>query len=253
MDNKLKIWELPDEKTILEATKEITKYIRFLHPDIVKKIVDNNNENLNKWKKGLKSKGVDADIYLWEDCAVCFPGVRRYKGSERSTSFRQKDIDTSSLNAIYIDDNDYPKHLWSYLFTNKPFRKQGPIGYTLAHLIDHNDFTINRRNHELEIESTLPFYGLFTSITNTVYLPNNLYKPTDFNKKVRLMIMNRAAYLYKDICALLPNGFTIPEIDVNDPWHIDNFEWADLYEGNLVNVDNFVKYRNEKMDEFLDR
>ena len=35
---------------------------------------------------------------------------------------------------LSLDDNDYPKHLWSFVFTGRPFRKRGPAGYQLAHL-----------------------------------------------------------------------------------------------------------------------
>jgi hypothetical protein len=87
-------------------------------------------------------------------------------------------------NALKLDDNDYPKHVWSFIFRGKPFQKHGPSGYSLAHLVDHKNYK-NRGQEEItnnysdEI-TDLTLFGLYTSVTNTVYMPNGLIRPTDF-------------------------------------------------------------------------
>ena len=87
---------------------------------------------------------------------------------------------------LALDDNDYPKHLWAFAFTGKPFRKRGPNGYQLAHLYDHKEHG-NRWREELDIppgaKEPEPPYGLFTSAANAAYVPDAFLRPTDFSPK----------------------------------------------------------------------
>ena len=92
---------------------------------------------------------------------------------------------------LSLDDNDYPKHLWSFVFTGKPFRKRGPDGYQLAHLFDHKEYG-NRWCDELDAppgvgEPVLP-YGLFTSVANSVYAPGAFLRPTDLSPRLRVSV-----------------------------------------------------------------
>lgn len=71
-------WILPTEEESYLLAKTITKYIRFLSPDIIQSIVIKNEEI--KEALSYKLKGIDPDLYLWEKSTCCFPGVRRYAG-----------------------------------------------------------------------------------------------------------------------------------------------------------------------------
>ena len=129
-------WILPTEELYLLA-KTITKYIRFLSPDIIQSIVIKNEEIKEALSYKLKLKGVDPDLYLWEKSSCCFPGVRRYAGSSEISAYKKHSEIDKIKDAIAIDDNDYPKQIWSFIFRAAKYSKKGPEGYSLAHLVDH--------------------------------------------------------------------------------------------------------------------
>ena len=123
-------------------------------------------------------------------------------------------LDSAQLGALALDDNDYPKQIWSFLFRGKKFSKFGPEGYSLAHLADHKEYN-NRFAQDFEVaelESRNRFlYGLYTCPTNTVYIPSSLIKPTDFAGTIRGLLMRRAEDLYGGFCNLLPDFLRIPK------------------------------------------
>ena len=141
-------------------------FVRFLDPGIVGAVVEDNRRFGGEWSTSLEAHGIDPAIYLWEGPPCAFPGVRRYAGSTEIAVFRKRaESSEAPPQCLSLDDNDYPKHLWSFVFTGKPFRKRGPDGYQLAHLFDHKEYG-NRWCDELDAppgvgEPVLP-YGLFT-------------------------------------------------------------------------------------------
>ena len=162
----------------------------------------------SEWSISLEALGIDPAIYLWEGSPCAFPGVRRYAGSTEIAVFRKRtESSEAPPQCLSLDDNDYPKHLWSFVFTGKPFRKRGPDGYQLAHLFDHKEYG-NRWRDELDAppgveEPVLP-YGLFTSAANAVYAPGAFLRPTDLSPRLRSLIQRRAQQLYGNI--LLPGA-----------------------------------------------
>ena len=167
--------------------------------------------------------------------------------------FRTSSI-SSIEDAIALDDNDFPKQIWSFVFRDKQFSKYGPTGYSLAHLIDHKkeknrmrDEFIFTDNHVFE----KPFYGLYTCATNSVYIPNNLMKPTDFNGEIRNLLIRKAESLYGKICNLVP-----PYVKVKEPsdpkWNIENFEWSAPV-GTTENLDDFFSFREKKLNELFNK
>ena len=101
------VWPTPSDEDLLELARAMTPFVRFLDPA----------------------------IYLWEGSPCAFPGVRRYAGSTEIAAFRKRAAaDEAPRQCLALDDNDYPKHLWAFAFSGKPFRKRGPTGYQLAHL-----------------------------------------------------------------------------------------------------------------------
>ena len=200
---------------------------------------------------------IDPDIYLWESSPCAFPGVRRYAGSQEIAQFRKRAGDSPERPAdcLRLDDNDYPKHIWAFVFTGKAFRKLGPQGYQLAHLADHKVHG-NRWREEFAVESTtnpppdrLSLFGLYTSPSNLAYVPSNFLKPTDFSGTLRALLLSRAYQLYGSIARLAPTPL-VERTELNSKLHPDNFQWGDCV-GAVEHVDAFLKFRKQRMDELI--
>ncbi len=242
------IWDTPNEEDILQMAHVITQYTRFIHPDIVKIIVEDNEKMFPIWKPMLENFGVITDTYMWDKGTCLFPGIRRHEGASEIANKRTKSLDLDNENAIYLDDNDYPKHLWSFILFGKQFSKKGPIGYQLAHILDHKKNN-NRLGSELGLDSDIILPGLFTAPTNTCYVPIELMKPTDGNEKLRNLLFLKAKDLYRDV-NILPNQY-ISRINNDSPkWDIKNFKWAEPV-GNINHVEAFLAYRRKKMGDLF--
>lgn len=247
-------WPLPTEDTLLALAKKLTPFVRFLHPDIVAAVVDSNESHRQSWASQLRSSGIDPDIYLWEKSPCAFPGVRRYAGSKEIAQFRGhtgSKIDQPEQ-ALSLDDNDFPKHLWSIIFRGKPFQKFGPGGYALAHLADHKTYK-NRWTEEFEASNAenIPeyFYGFYTSAANTVYVPTNFLKPTDFNDTMRTMLQRKAEDLYGAFCNIAPPPLRVRS-SASPEWEIDNFTWGEPV-GTDERINDFLNYREKVIDDLL--
>ena len=201
-------WPQPKDEDLLELARAMAPFVRFLDPGIVGAVVEDNRRFGGEWSTSLEALGIDPAIYLWEGSPCAFPGVRRYAGSTEIAVFRKRaESSEAPPQCLSLDDNDYPKHLWSFVFTGRPFRKRGPDGYQLAHLFDHKEYG-NRWRDELDAppgveEPVLP-YGLFTSVANSVYAPGAFLRPTDLSPRLRSLIQRRTQQLYGDICCLVP-------------------------------------------------
>jgi len=244
-------WQLPSTEELLRLAKITTAYARFLHPDIVRRLVADNELHRGGWSERLRSHGINADLYLWENSACLFAGVRRYAGSTEIAQHRGRLEAGKPIEALVLDDNDYPKHIWSFVFNGHPFRKRGRSGYSLAHLVDHKVYK-NRQTQELNDtgESEPPaLFGLYTSVTNTVYLPNNLMRPTDFSPEIRGLIQRRAHALYGGFCNLLPPHRAF-RTDATNLWALEEFEWAEPV-GATDNLPAFLHFRETRMEALL--
>ena len=198
---------------------------------------------------------MDDAAYLWERSPCAFPGVRRYAGSREIDGYRgHTQLDSAQLGALALDDNDYPKQIWSFVFRSKQFSKFGPEGYSLAHLADHKDHN-NRFAQDFEVaevENRSRFlYGLYTCPTNTVYIPSSLIKPTDFAGTIRGLLMRRAEDLYGEFCNLLPDFLRIPK-SVSPDWAVDQFSWADPV-GTTNHIEAFLEFRNDRMTKLIEK
>lgn len=239
-------WDSPSEDVMLALAKTITKYIKFLSPAIILAIVKDNNANFENWKMQLDAKNIEWEKYLWIDGACMFPGVRRHEGKLEINKKHKNITPDDELNALYIDDNDFPKHLWAYIFTGVKFRKSGPKNYQLAHILDYKKYK-NRLKEELGLEEELILPGLFTSATNICYVPTAFLKLTDFNDAIRKLIFYKSLDLYSNICKLLPSKVNIPEQKPDDIWNVKNFEWAETV-GDILHINEFINFRNDKME-----
>lgn len=241
-------WELPTEEDNYQLAKILTKYVRFLLPDIVQRVVENNELIRKDICKKLDSKGINSELYMWEKCSCCFPGIRRYAGSVEISAFKKLSKIEKIEDAIVLDDNDYPKQIWSFIFRRSQFSKYGPDGYGLAHLVDHKKAN-NRMSEEFTFENNIflekPLYGLYTCASNSVFIPNNLIKPTDFNSSIRNLLFRKAKSLYGSFCNLVPQFIKFKE-NTDEKWNIENFEWAEPV-GKTDNMNAFLEFRKNKL------
>ena len=244
-------WPQPNDEDLLALARATAPFIRFLDPRIVGAVVEDNRRHGPEWRSALDALGVDPDIYLWEGSPCAFPGIRRYAGSTEIAVFRKRATpDSAPPHCLALDDNDYPKHLWAFIFTDKPFRKKGPTGYQLAHLLDHKKAG-NRWRDELVCPSEPPLpYGLFTSAANAIYVPAAFLRPTDFSTKLRNLVQRRAQQLYGDVCRLVPPPFAVRPSE-DSVWALDNFPWSAPV-GNMDRVLDFLGFRRERMGELID-
>lgn len=253
-NNRLKwpSWQQPGENEVLQLVKMTTKYIRFLHPQIVEAVANDNYRQREAWCYELEARGIDPELYLWEGSPCAFPGVRRYTGTGEHGRLRDKNDDYSDIgDVIAIDDNNYPKHIWSFVLRDTQFSTPGPEGYRLAHLIDHKDYK-NRMRDELVSDSldlSIALPGLYTCPSNTVFICSGLLLPTDFNAALRSLMQRRALHLYENCCNILPEGIHIPP-ETNKAWSVDSFEWADCV-GDSTYIEDFLDFRKKKIQELL--
>ena len=126
------VWPTPSDEDLRELARAMTPFVRFLDPGIVYAIAEDNRRMEADWSSRLEVLGIDPAIYLWESSPCTFPGVRRYAGSTENAVFRQRAAaDEVPPQCLALDDNDYPKHLWAFAFTGKPFRKRGRTATSL--------------------------------------------------------------------------------------------------------------------------
>lgn len=244
------IWGQPSSAEVLALAHIAIPYVRFLDPEIVRAVVEDTERNRTEWVSALKSKQIDPMCYLWEGSPCAFPGVRRYAGSQEIAAHRgHVELNkTKSTNALALDDNDYPKQIWSFVFRGKKFSKQGPASYALAHLADHKDYR-NRFGQDFEVieadESNRSMFGLYTCISNTVYIPTTLIKPTDFVGTIRALLIRRAQEMYGSICQILPPFLRIPSAPSRD-WSVGEFRWAEPV-GSTKFIKSFLDFRNDRL------
>ena len=249
-------WEVPGEDDILRLAQALTPFVQFLHPDIINAITEDNELMRAEWSSKMIDAGVDPEIYLWVNSPCGFPGIRRHAGSQEIAEFRGKAaIKNKALyQALRLDDNDAPKHLWSFIFRGKKFQKFGPPGYSLAHLADHKDYN-NRTSDEFPSISGSQdppkhFFGLYSSPANTVFIPNNYLKPTDTNYTIRWILQQRAESLYGKICTLVPPPLQLKKPDEATEWNSEKFKWSEPV-GNMDNVSEFLTFRRDLLNKLL--
>ena len=181
--------------------------------------------------------------------------MRRYAGSREIAAHRghaQLD-ENQSINALTLDDNDYPKQIWSFVFRGAQFSKFGPADYALAHLADHKDHG-NRFAKDFQVteagDGPRALFGLYTCPSNTVYTPVSLIKPTDFVGTIRALLVRRAQELYGSFCEILPPYLRIPQPASSD-WNVSEFKWSDPV-GTTEHIQSFLAFRNERLKKLIE-
>ena len=248
-------WDQPGSAEVLALAHATAPFVRFLSPAIVQAVVEDNELHRIEWTEALQARGIDPAAYLWERSPCAFPGVRRYAGSREIAAHRgHAQLDESqSVSALALDDNDYPKQIWSFVFRGAPFSKFGPADYALAHLADHKDHG-NRFAIDFEVTETgddpRGLFGLYTCPSNTVYTPLRLIKPTDFVGTIRALLVRRAQELYGSFCEILPPFLRIPQPSSSD-WNVNEFKWSDPV-GTTEHVQSFLVFRNDRLRKLIE-
>jgi hypothetical protein len=246
-------WEQPTEAAILALAHMVTPLIRFLHPQIVLALVEDNGRERAAWQATLGARGINTDDYLWLGSATAFPGVRRYAGKAELRRFQQ-DHGMDMEGVLRLDDNHYPKQIWSFTLRGRPFQNFGPDGYQLAHLVDHKAY--DHRGAE-ELVGSLPenvgsigIPGLFTSVTNAAYVPTTFLRPTDFSGLLRNLLQRRAAELYGCFCRLLPGELEFKRAS-SPAWETSAFTWSDPV-GTTDHLTAFLDFRRTELQRLFD-
>jgi hypothetical protein len=248
-------WDQPGTAEVLALARATTPFVRFLSPDVVRSVVEDNEKYRDEWTEALQARQIDPVAYLWERSSCAFPGVRRYAGSREIAAHRGHTQleERQSVNALALDDNDYPKQIWSFVFRGAQFSKFGPSGYALAHLADHKEYG-NRYKTDFEMtaaeKSTPPLFGLYTCLSNTVYTPLSLIKPTDFVGTIRSLLIRRAQQLYREVCQILPPFLRVPDAPSAE-WNVNEFKWADPV-GTTQYMQSFLAFRRDRIRKLID-
>ncbi len=243
-------WEIPNDDELYSLISIVLSYVKFLSPEIIEKIAEDNNKNREEWRNLLITNNIDPDIYLWENSPCAFPGIRRHAGAAEIANFKGKGkiIAGRIPDALRLDDNSFPKEIWSFVFRGRKFQNFGPNDYSLAHLADHKDYK-NRVIDDFRILSDAlnkKFYGLYTCPTNTVFIPTSLIRPTDFSFHIRKILINRSASLYGRSCQIIPPWLELLD-EPDDKWKHKNFSWSDPV-GTINNLEDFLIYRKELIE-----
>ena len=248
-------WDQPGTAEVLALARATTPFVRFLSPYIVRSVVEDNEKYRDEWTEALQARQIDPAAYLWERSSCAFPGVRRYAGGREIAAHRGhvQLEERRSVNALVLDDNDYPKQIWSFVFRGAQFSKFGPSGYALAHLADHKEHG-NRYKTDFEVievgKSTPPLFGLYTCLSNTVYTPLSLIKPTDFVGTIRSLLIRRAQQLYGEVCQILPPFLRVPDAPSAE-WNVNEFKWADPV-GTTQHMQSFLAFRRDRIRKLID-
>lgn len=246
-------WDQPDPEQVLTLARLTVPFVRFLNPDVVRSVVEDNERHRAMWIEALQSRQIDPAAYLWDRSPCAFPGVRRSAGSKEIAAHKgHTRLDENQSNtALKLDDNDYPKQLWSFVFRGSQFSKKGPESYSLAHLADHKDHG-NRFGQDFEVTDgglTHRLFGLYTCPSNTAYIPRTLIKPTDFDGTIRALLVRRAQQLYGEFCEMLPPFLRIPEASSAE-WNVDEFTWADPV-GTTKHIKSFLAFRRDRLAKLI--
>ena len=244
-------WCQPDDEALLVLAQAMAKMARFLDPDIVDKVVEDNQYMGANWSAKLKGLGIEPDHYLWEKSPCAFPGVRRFAGRKENGMFRGGGPRAARPPCLALDDNDYPKQLWAFVFTGEErHRWGGPEGYHFAHLLDHKTYGQRWRRELVPSDVKEPgLHGLFTSAANTVYVPSAFMRPTDFSPELRSLFQRRAQKLYGDICRIVPPPLQLRQSQ-ESKWDVDRFSWSRPV-GCKDNVPLFLEFRRRKMEKLF--
>ncbi|HEX7413322.1 MAG TPA: hypothetical protein VF411_04690 [Bacteroidia bacterium] len=243
-------WATPSNESQIQLAKILLPHIKVLSPEIVKVIVEENNNKLAEWTNEFNNIGIRADIYLWKNSPITFPGIRRHVGKDEEMTVKKSRTNARANDALLLDDNSFPKELWSYVLRGRKADKNGPSNYSLAHILDHKDYK-SKNEYELKGFKTSGenlYAGLYSSCANTIWVPNNLLKPTDHKGNLRKLLIQIIDKYYNSVCTILPHDSSLDLENIEDEWKLDNFPKPEIV-GNIDKAKDFIAYRNKIIDD----
>jgi hypothetical protein len=238
-------WEMIPDPKLEQIFKDTAQYIRFLDPRIIEAVVKDNKKNHSELWDILEKSNIDPSIYLWEGSACAFPGARRGTGKYEKKASVVKMEERGDKQCLYFDNNLCPRQIWSYVFLGKAYPNKGPQKYSLAHLAAHKDYNKDQIREELTLEREIKeneLSGLFSAANNSCYSPSSVMKPTDYNVKLRKVLLKKAHDLYKDSCLFFPPGINLKEFEEGEVWDFDKDIWSDPV-GDTENLEQFFEFR----------
>jgi hypothetical protein len=245
-------WQGPSRELVRGIVSKLTPFIRFLSAEVIEAVVQDNEQHHPRWSEFLAERGITPAIYLWPGSPCAYPGVRRLTGGSEKRGEVERAAQAQKQ-AVYLDDNHKPREVWALTLRGARSNGEGPSGFQLAHLFAHKDYNREQIQSEIQPGGSVPteyaWAGLFTSVANTVYTPNSIFRPTDLDAGVRTLIQEQARRLYGSVCTLLPwdsKPFAPPE------WDPGEFEWAAPV-GTRKDVRAFLEFRASEMGSLLDR
>lgn len=169
-----------------------------LHPDIVKYISTSNLKFKEEFQE-YSPKGLDIQEFLFENSDCVFPGSRRNINKESKKAKWKNNV---YEDGTILNDNTFPRHLWSFLVCGKSYSSRswtdtGLNAFELAHVFGHKvDETSLEKRCFKRFEEDIKPYALFTSASNVVLIPSGLTKPTDKLESIKLCYYQRHIDLY---------------------------------------------------------
>lgn len=237
----------PFENYSKSVEKEIAialgKVCHHIHPKIIKKITEANKQ----FKLEFENLPVEinSDIFFYEGSDCVFPGVRRHINKEKIGNWKNNICNSDNM---ILNDNTFPRHIWTFLSMNRQYdanswKESGLEQFELAHIFGHktDEKMLEEKVFRDYNTEKLPF-GLFTSASNVVLIPNGLMKPTDKFESIKIVFYKRHIELYgnnlyseKELLEeLVPSWYS--EINWLEPQLPDNWE---------EKIENLLSYRQK--------
>jgi hypothetical protein len=122
-----------------EVATAIAKVAYFVSPKVVQRITELNCTWRAEFKANFGSRLDDVSAYFYSDSACVFPGVRR-PSTEAERKLKKFRYDETAK--AILDDNSFPRQVWSFLCTGKKhshggqhWKKSGLGRFELAHVL----------------------------------------------------------------------------------------------------------------------
>lgn len=85
------VWTQPNDDDALMLAKIVARFARFLQPEIVRAVVDDNERHLHDWSEGLRRWGIDPRAYLWSKSALCVSWCTPLRWDHGNRDVQQED------------------------------------------------------------------------------------------------------------------------------------------------------------------
>ena len=208
-----------------EVATAIAKVAYFISPRVVQRIADLNCAWQAEFRTTFGSR-IDVSHYFYSSSACVFPGVRRPScdAERKLKKFRYHE----AAKAI-LDDNSFPRQLWSFLCTGKKhshggqhWKNSGLGEFELAHVLPHKAYEMPAiKDWFVSKPDADALHGLFTCAANVILLPKGMARPTDGTAGIRIAVFKRYFDLYNETYAGGFGGLKLPE---RLTW-VDTLQW----------------------------